>query len=148
MRCPEQSRCLTGAALTEMPTIEMHDADAPRVAIYSQWSGTQELGWYRDAFDTFGIPYDLIDKERVAKGNLKNDYDVIVMAAQAIGRAQVLATPNARPSPYQKSDKYKFLGMYGETADTSGGFGQAVGWRHRARGCAPCRSGRGRRISG
>jgi Zinc carboxypeptidase len=115
---------LTGAALTEMPTVAMHDADAPRVAIYSQWNGTQELGWYRDAFDKFGIPYELIYKERVAKGNLKNDYDVIVMAAQNINRAQVLSAPNARPSPYQKSDKYKFLGMYGETTDTSGGFGQ------------------------
>ena len=26
--------------------------------------------------------------------------------------------------PYEKTDKYKFLGMYGETPDMSGGFGQ------------------------
>ena len=97
----------------------------PRVAIYSQWSGTQELGWYRHAFDQFGIPFDLIYKERVAKGNLKNDYDVIIMAAQNINRAAVLAPPAARPQPYQKTDKFKFLGMYGETADISGGFGAA-----------------------
>ena len=58
----------------------------PRVAIYSQWSGTQELGWYRHAFDQFGIPFDLIYKERVKKGNLKADYDVILMAAQNISR--------------------------------------------------------------
>ena len=32
--------------------------------------------------------------------------------------------PAARPQPYLKSDKYKFLGMYGETPDMSGGFGQ------------------------
>ena len=67
-----------------MPT---HDADVPRVAIYSQWGGTQELGWYRHAFDQFGIPFDLIYKERVTKGNLKADYDVILMAAQSISRA-------------------------------------------------------------
>jgi hypothetical protein len=47
-------------------------------------AGTQELGWYRHAFDQFGIPFDLIYKERVVKGNLKADYDVIVMAAQNI----------------------------------------------------------------
>ena len=97
---------------------------SPRVAIYSQWSGTQELGWYRHAFDQFGIPFDLIYKERVKKGNLKADYDVIIMAAQNINRAQVMAPPAARPQPYLKSDKYKFLGMYGETPDMSGGFGQ------------------------
>jgi hypothetical protein len=115
---------LTAVALSSAPTVATHDADVPRVAIYSQWSGTQELGWYRHAFDQFGIPFDLIYKERVKKGNLKGDYDVIVMAAQNISRAQVLTSPAARPQPYQKSEKYKFLGMYGETADTSGGFGQ------------------------
>ena len=36
----------------------------------------------------------------------------------------MLANPSATPQPYLKSDKYKFLGMYGETPDMSGGFGQ------------------------
>jgi len=115
---------LTAAALTAMPQVLMHDAPAPRVAIYSQWASTQDLGWYRLTFDNFGIPYDLIYKEQVRKGDLRGKYDVIVMAAQNITRATVLQAAAARPQPYQKSDKYKFLGMYGETADMSGGFGQ------------------------
>ena len=49
----------------------MHDADLPRVAIYSSWNGTQEIGWVRFTFDKFGIPFDLIYKERVKKGNLR-----------------------------------------------------------------------------
>jgi zinc carboxypeptidase len=114
---------LTAAALSALPTVASHDAIVPRVAIYSQWSGTQELGWYRHAFDQFGIPFDLIFKERVAKGNLKADYDVIIMAAQNINRAAVLAAPAAKPVPYMKSDKYKSLGVYGETSDMTGGFG-------------------------
>jgi hypothetical protein len=89
---------LTGTALTTMPDVPMHDADVPRVAIYSNWSGTQELGWYRHAFDQFGIPFDLIYKERVQKGNLKNDYDVIIMAAQNINRQSVLAAKRSRSS--------------------------------------------------
>ena len=115
---------LTAAALSSAPPVASHDADAPRIAIYSQWSQTQDLGWYRLTFDRFGIPYDLIYKERVKKGNLKGDYDVILMAAQTISRQSVLQAPAARPVPYLKSDKYKFLGMYGETPDMSGGFGQ------------------------
>jgi hypothetical protein len=115
---------LTAAALGAAPAVASHDADVPRVAIYSQWNGTQELGWYRHAFDQFGIPFDLIYKERVARGNLKNDYDVIIMAVQTINRANVLAPRAARAVPYQKTDKYRFLGMYGETADMTGGFGQ------------------------
>ncbi|HEY7473477.1 MAG TPA: hypothetical protein VH679_00590, partial [Vicinamibacterales bacterium] len=120
---------LTAAAFATAPSVPTHDGDAPRVAVYSSWGvgpgqSTQELGWYRHAFDQFGIPFELIYKERVKKGNLKNDFDVIVMAAQNINRASALAPPAARPSAYMKTDKFKFLGMYGESPDTSGGFGQ------------------------
>jgi hypothetical protein len=116
---------LTAAALSSVPTVAAHDAIVPRVAIYSLWSGTQELGWYRHAFDQFGIPFDLIFKERIAKGNLKADYDVILMATQNINRAAVLAPAAAKPVPYMKSDKYKSLGVYGESPDITGGFGAA-----------------------
>jgi hypothetical protein len=116
---------LTSAALSSLPTVTAHDANVPRVAIYSQWAGTQELGWYRFTFDEFHIPYDLIFKERVAQGHLEKDYDVIVMAAQNVNRAAVFAKHAKHPQPYQRSDKYKFLGMYGSTPDMSGGFGQA-----------------------
>jgi len=115
---------LTASALADMPTIPMHESPAPRIAIYSQWSSTQDLGWYRLTFDNFGIPYDLIFKEQVKQGNLHGKYDVILMAVQNINRQVVLQPPAARPQPYQRSDKYKFLGMYGETPDMSGGFGQ------------------------
>jgi len=116
---------LTAAALSSLPTVASHDAPPPRIAIYSQWSGTQELGWYRFTFDEFHIPYDLIFKERVAQGNLKKDYDVILMAAQNVNRSAVFAQKAKHPQPYLKSDKYTFLGMYGSTPDMSGGFGQA-----------------------
>ena len=116
---------LTAANFATAPTVATHDADAPRVAIYSQWGQTQELGWYRFTFDKYGIPFDLIYKERVAKGDLKKDYDVVVMAMQQIGRAQVMAQPAAKPQPYKQTDKFKFLGQYGSTDDMSGGFGQA-----------------------
>lgn len=115
---------LTAAALGTAPTVATHDAVVPRVAIYSQWSGTQSLGWYRLTFDKFGVPFDLIYKERVMEGNLGRDFDVILMAEQNMSRATVMAPKAAVPMPYEKSDKYKFLGWYGETDDMSGGFGQ------------------------
>ena len=115
---------LTAAALSAVPSVPMHVAAAPRIAIYSQWTGTQDLGWYRLTFDRFGIPYDLIYKEQVKKGDLRAKYDVILMAVQNINRQAALQPAAARPQPYQKSDKYRFLGAYGETPDMSGGFGQ------------------------
>jgi hypothetical protein len=113
---------LTAAALSSAPGVAMHDADVPRVAIYSSWDrATQEIGWVRFTFDKFGIPFDLIYKERVKQGDLRTDYDVIVMPTQNAGRSAVFAPPAARPVPYTKNEKYKFLGMYGETDDLTGG---------------------------
>jgi hypothetical protein len=114
---------LTAAGLTAAPTVAMHDADLPRIAMLSSWNGTQEIGWVRYTFDKFGIPYDLIFKERLKQGNLRNQYDVIVMPTQQATRQAVFAPPAARPVPYVKSAKYKFLGMYGESPDITGGMG-------------------------
>jgi hypothetical protein len=114
---------LTAVAFGSVPTVALHDADVPRIAMYSSWTGTQEIGWVRFTFDKFGIPYDLIYKERVKKGNLRADYDVIVMPTQTLNRQAVFQAPAARPVPYVKTEKYKFLGMYGESPDISGGMG-------------------------
>ncbi|MEQ1693472.1 MAG: hypothetical protein ABMA00_19440, partial [Gemmatimonas sp.] len=124
VRAAVEALGLKASTLTAPPTVPMHNADVPRVAIYSQWSGTQNLGWYRLTFDEFGVPFDLIYKERIAKGKLREQYDVILIAEQNLSRTTVMQAPAARPQPYQKSDKYKFLGDYGETADMTGGFGQ------------------------
>jgi hypothetical protein len=114
---------LTAASLSAMPTVSMHEADLPRVAIYSSWNGTQEIGWYRHAFDQFGIPFDLIFKERLKQGNLRAAYDVILMPTQQANRQAVFAPPAARPVPYVKTDKFKFLGDYGSSPDITGGMG-------------------------
>jgi hypothetical protein len=114
---------LTAVALSAVPAVPMHDADAPRIAMYSSWNNTQEIGWVRFTLDKFGVPYDLIFKERVRRGNLRADYDVILMPTQTATRQSVFQPPAARPVPYVKSEKYKFLGMYGESPDITGGMG-------------------------
>ncbi len=123
VRSAVQQFGLTAVALSALPAVPMHDGDLPRVAIYSSWSGTQEIGWVRFTFDKFGVPFDLIYKERVRKGNLRADYDVIVMPTQTLTRQSVFQPAAARPVPYMKDAKYKFLGMYGESPDITGGMG-------------------------
>ena len=114
---------LTAAALASLPAVPMHDADAPRIAIFSSWNSTQETGWVRFTFDKFGIPYDLIFKERARKGHLRADYDVIVLPMQTLNRQSVYQQPAKKPVPYLRSEKYRFLGMYGESPDVTGGIG-------------------------
>ena len=114
---------LTAVAFDSTPPVAAHDADLPRVAIYSSWTGTQEIGWVRFTFDKFGIPYDLIYKERVRQGNLRAQFDAIVLPTQTLGRQAVYQRPAARPVPYLQDAKYRFLGMYGESPDITGGMG-------------------------
>jgi hypothetical protein len=114
---------LTAAALSAVPAVESHDADAPRIAMFTSWNGTQEIGWVRFTFDKFAIPYDLIYKEQLKKGDLRANYDVLLLPTQNLNRQAVFQPPAAKPVPYMKGTKYRFLGMYGESPDITGGIG-------------------------
>jgi hypothetical protein len=116
---------LDAVALTAKPSVVMHEAGLPRVAIYSTWGGTQDVGWVRYAFDQYKIPYDLIFKERALKGDLNSDYDLILIPNQArTSKALVTDIPKGKiPLAYTKTEKYKFLGDYGSSEDITGGMG-------------------------
>jgi hypothetical protein len=118
---------LTATALSSLPNVPMHDLDLPRVAIYSMWGSTQEIGWVRHAFDQFAVPYDLIYKERVKKGDLRASYDVILMPNQGGSGKRIVfdIEPKSKPVAYTKTDRFKNLGMYGESEDITGGMGLA-----------------------
>jgi hypothetical protein len=120
-----ESLGLTAAALDKLPDVPMHDADIPRLAVYSTWGSTQEVGWVRDAFDKFETPYELIFKERIKQGNLRAAFDVIIVPHQgrsAKGLVYDIA-PKSQPLAYTKTDKFKFLGDYGSSEDITGGMG-------------------------
>jgi hypothetical protein len=116
---------LAGAALPSPPGVPMHDADLPRIAMYSMWGSTQEVGWVRHAFDKFEVRFDLIFKERVRKGNLRADYDVLLLPNQGNnGKSVVYDIPSrGKPLAYTKTDQFKFLGEYGSSDDITGGMG-------------------------
>jgi hypothetical protein len=118
---------LTAASLNEMPTVPMHEVDLPRLAVYSMWGSTQEVGWVRHALDKFEVPYDLIYKERVKRGDLRSSYDVILMPNQGGSGKRIVFDIEAkgRPLAYTKTDKFKTMGMYGESEDITGGMGLA-----------------------
>ncbi|MEZ4414985.1 MAG: M14 family zinc carboxypeptidase [Gemmatimonadota bacterium] len=116
---------LTAVGLSSAPDVATHELDLPRIAMYSTWSSTQDVGWVRYSFDQFQIPYDLIYKERVRQGHLKRDYDVIVMPSQGRdGKSFVQGLePRDRPVAYTQTPEFKSLGMYGSSDDITGGMG-------------------------
>ncbi len=64
---------LTAALLPAAPDVPSHDVDLPRLAVFSTWGSTQDVGWVRHAFDAFEIGYDLIYKEQVRAGRLRDE---------------------------------------------------------------------------
>lgn len=112
-------------ALAAKPTVAMHAAGLPQVAMFSTWAGTQDVGWVRFAFDQYKVPYDLIFKERVLKGNLHADYDVVLVPNQMRNTKSLLTDipKGKQPYAYTKTDKFKFLGDYGSSDDITGGMG-------------------------
>jgi len=118
---------LTAATLPNLPSVPKHDLDLPRLAVYSTWGNTQEVGWVRHALDKFEVPFDLIFKERVKKGDLRAAYDVIIVPNQSGSGKRLVydIEPKSRPLAYTKTDRFKNLGLYGESADITGGMGLA-----------------------
>jgi hypothetical protein len=79
----------------------------------------------RYAFDHFEIGYDLIYKERVHQGALRDSYDAIVIPNQArTSKALVFDIESkGKPVPYNKTPEFPTMGMYGESDDITGGMG-------------------------
>ncbi len=116
---------LQAVALQSEPQVVMHEADLPRLAVYSTWGSTQDVGWVRYALDRFEVPYELIYKERVRQGRLSRDFDVILIPEQAESARGLVfdIEPSSRPLAYTRTAEFQSLGMYGQSEDISGGMG-------------------------
>ncbi len=109
---------LKAFALTDAPSVKMHPARAARVAILHTWGNTQTEGWWRQAFDVYGIPFDYIGPEDVSKvTDLRSKWDVIIagpgLGAQAIDGIAMYR--NAEP--WRNSADTPNLGTFAQTED-------------------------------
>ncbi|HET9389557.1 MAG TPA: M14 family zinc carboxypeptidase [Steroidobacteraceae bacterium] len=120
-----ESLGLRALALDSRPDVPSHPAALPRIAIYSTWGSTQNVGWVRYTFDQLETPYDLIFKERLRKGGLHSAYDVIIIPSQGrSGRSLVYDLEmHGKALPYTRTSRYKYLGAYGASEDIRGGMG-------------------------
>jgi hypothetical protein len=118
---------LTATGVASVPAdVAKHDVDLPRLAMFTTWGSTQEVGWVRHAFDTFEVPFDLIYKERIKQGGLRAAYDVILMPSQGRGGKGLVYDVEGKPGKplsYKKEAGFDSLGTYGESDDITGGMG-------------------------
>ena len=116
---------LRAVAVARMPEVGTVPVDLPRLAMFSTWGRTQEVGWVRHAFDTFGIPYELIYKERIRQGDLKAAFDVMLVPHQATTGKSLVYDVERKGAPlaYRADPQFPSLGAYGQTDDITGGMG-------------------------
>ena len=108
--------------LSDVPNVKMHPARAARVALLHTWASTQAEGWWRQAFDTYGVPYDYIGPEDIARNaNLRDKYDVIIFGPGG-GQAAVDGLPMWRNAePWKKSAETPNIGTFAQTDDIRAG---------------------------
>ncbi len=115
---------LKAYGLAAAPSVKAHPARAARIAILHMWSNTQTEGWWREAFDLYGVPYDYIDPKTIHDmANLRAKYDVIIFGPGG-GQGAVEGTPLWKnPIPYQNTADTPNVGTWAQTEDTRIGMG-------------------------
>ncbi|HUB19964.1 MAG TPA: M14 family zinc carboxypeptidase, partial [Acidobacteriaceae bacterium] len=113
--------------LSAAPSVAMHDAPLPRIAMMHTWAGTQTEGWWRETLDKLHVPYDYISTQTVShEGDLRSRYDVILFAP--VGRSSTQSIVNGMPMwgnalPWEKTDLTPNLGRIDSTPDQRPGLG-------------------------
>ena len=115
---------LRAHALASAPNVKAHPARAARVAILHSWTNTQTEGWWRQAFDFNGIPYEYIDPQTIRNTpDLRAKYDVIIFGPGG-NQGVVTGLPLWRtPIPYRNSSETPNIGTWAQTDDTRIGMG-------------------------
>ncbi|HEX6307979.1 MAG TPA: M14 metallopeptidase family protein [Longimicrobiales bacterium] len=73
---------------------------APRIAIYKSAQEPMEAGWTRWVFDMHGLRYDTLKDARARQGNLRRDYDVILLQSQSPRSIREGHAPGSLPPEY------------------------------------------------
>jgi hypothetical protein len=103
---------LRATALAEAPSVKTHPVRAARVALVHTWLSTQTEGWWRQALDLMGVPYDYMSTQRVAKiDDLRAKYDVILFPPVGFNASTSLMV-NGLPTTWGNPMPWK------ETAET------------------------------
>jgi hypothetical protein len=119
---------LSAWAVAKAPDVKTHDLVVPRIGYVHSWSRTQDEGWWRAAFDAYGIPYTYFADLKLKEGNLRKLYDVIVfphVGGSSISEVNGTPVTGPTPLPYKKTEATPNLGYVDSSDDIRGGMGLA-----------------------
>ena len=73
---------------------------APRIGLYKSWSESMESGWTRWTLDQHKLVYDTVKDARMRAGNLKRDYDVILIQTHPVNALRNGRAAERYPAEY------------------------------------------------
>lgn len=117
---------LSAWAVDASPAVKTHELKIPRIGYVHSWTRTQDEGWVRAALDHYGVPYTYFADQKLAEGNLRAKYDVIIFPhVGGTPQSMIAGIPKTgtAPLPYKKSDEFKSLGAVDWSDDIRGGMG-------------------------
>ncbi|HUP19269.1 MAG TPA: M14 family zinc carboxypeptidase [Gemmatimonadota bacterium] len=112
-------------ATAEVPDVERHAVDLPRLAVWHPWTSTQDVGWVRYTLDEVGVPYRLISDDDLKRGDLEDRFDVILAPNVGGDFARLVhgIDPSRGPLAYTRTDDYPSHGVPNADDDITGGMG-------------------------
>jgi hypothetical protein len=117
---------LSAWAVGSAPSVKMHEIKTPRIGYVHSWSRTQDEGWVRAALDHYGVPYTYFADQKLAEGNLRAKYDVIIfphVGGTSASMINGIPKTGGAPLPYKKTPETPNLGAVDSTDDIRGGMG-------------------------
>jgi hypothetical protein len=117
---------LAAEAVATAPSVKSHPLTVPRIGYLHSWLRTQDEGWWRAAFDHYGVPYTYVADTKVRAGGLRQKFDVIIyptVGSSARDQVVGVAMNGDVPIPYRKSALTPNLGALDSADDIRGGLG-------------------------
>lgn len=71
-----------------------------RIGVYRPWTASMDMGWTRWLLDNFGLPYQSVRDADFKMNNLKNRFDVILIASEWPGSIENGLEPGSAPAQY------------------------------------------------
>jgi hypothetical protein len=123
-------------AIGSAPSVKTHPVRPARVAFVHTWISTQTEGWWRQALDLTGVPYDYMSTQAVAKiEDLRSKYDVILFPPVGYGATANLIV-NGFPTTWGNAMPWKTtpetLNLVGKN-DSTDDIRPGLGWEGVAR---------------
>jgi hypothetical protein len=116
-----------GVSRAEVEQVDRHRQTLPRIALLHSWRNTQDDGAVRFALDRMEVPYTYLPEDRIADGQLRERFDVILFPDQGRGASarQIFEglDPDDGPLPWERHPDYPSLGQHSTTPDMTGGMG-------------------------